>query len=201
MREEIKVFIELLGAESYLEIGLGDGKNFASVPLEDKYCFSPNGRVSSGTLVKEPSDLAFDLNYDLIFDIVFIDGLHEYTQVVRDVNNATERLKEDGVILIHDVNPTHKNDSVYQKTKPPGGGAWCGDVWKIIPHIVTQLPEYDFRIIEGFPGMLVMWLGRGRDVSSLVGPTPYEKKSRENFTYTTVTLREAVNDYRNSRNM
>ena len=39
------------------------------------------------------------------FDVIFIDGLHTYDQVRRDVINSIKHLKEGGYIALHDMLP------------------------------------------------------------------------------------------------
>ena len=36
------------------------------------------------------------------FDIIFIDGLHHYEQVKKDIFNSLEILNSNGIILMHD---------------------------------------------------------------------------------------------------
>jgi len=50
---------------------------------------------------KNTSDVFFDNNQNF-FDIIYIDGLHEYYQVKKDLNNALKCLKEDGIIICDD---------------------------------------------------------------------------------------------------
>jgi hypothetical protein len=39
------------------------------------------------------------------YDLIFIDGLHEEDQCLRDLDNSLQRLSEEGFIIAHDVNP------------------------------------------------------------------------------------------------
>ena len=50
---------------------------------------------------KITSDIFFDNNQNF-FDIIYIDGLHKYYQVKKDLNNALKYLKEDGIIICDD---------------------------------------------------------------------------------------------------
>jgi hypothetical protein len=62
------------------------------------------------------------------FDLVFIDGLHEADQVLRDVNHALTVLNDDGTIVCHDLNPRSYQRQVVPRLK--ASGAWLGDCWK-----------------------------------------------------------------------
>ena len=62
------------------------------------------------------------------FDIVFIDGLHTYDQVKKDILNSVNCLKENGIVLVHDCMP----DSLSKQAVPRYRMIWNGDVWKAI---------------------------------------------------------------------
>lgn len=40
------------------------------------------------------------------YDVIFIDGDHEYAQSKRDLTNSIRRLREGGVIFVHDIKKT-----------------------------------------------------------------------------------------------
>jgi len=157
VRKEIRWFIDYLKPIRYLEIGLGDGRNFNNAPIKEKVCISPKGCVKNpDRMYHGNSDDIFESLGEDPFDLIFIDGFHNYKQVVKDLNNSLEYLKPNGVILIHDVNPLDKPDFV-SGDKQKGGKPWCGDVWKIIPHIKYKRTDLDFVNIEEFPGLTVVW--------------------------------------------
>jgi predicted O-methyltransferase YrrM len=62
------------------------------------------------------------------FDIIFIDGLHEYDQVKKDINNSIKFLNNGGVIYLHDCMP----ESFIRQAVPRSSNVWNGDVWKNI---------------------------------------------------------------------
>ena len=41
-------------------------------------------------------------NNKIFFDIIYIDGLHKYYQVKKDLNNALKFIKKDGTIICDD---------------------------------------------------------------------------------------------------
>jgi len=108
---------------SYLEIGCFSNELFNSVRIKNKIGVDP---VSGGTL-RMTSDDFFMRNEDF-FDIIFIDGLHHYEQVKKDIENSLKFLNKDGVILLHDCLP--KN--VFDQAVPRCTYNWNGDVWKAI---------------------------------------------------------------------
>lgn len=106
----------------YLEIGCDDDILFHAVPLANKVGVDP---VKGGTH-RMTSDDFFAANTEQ-FDIIFIDGLHTYEQVRRDVINAMGALAPGGWIALHDMVPrTWEEEHV-----PRVAGTWTGDVWKV----------------------------------------------------------------------
>jgi hypothetical protein len=83
------------GYESYLEIGCKDNSTFNRVNAIKKVGVDPN---RGGTL-RMTSDQYFKDHNDT-FDLVFVDGLHEHEQAVRDVENSLLRLNPGGTIVI-----------------------------------------------------------------------------------------------------
>ena len=107
--ETINRLIQENGYQSYLEIGLGDGRNFRSVKCDYKVGIDPNWDVFSDTdnqisIGRASSDEYFEQNKGT-FDLIFIDGLHHADQVEKDIANAYNCLNKGGAILIHDIKP------------------------------------------------------------------------------------------------
>jgi len=113
--------------DTYLEIGIFDGFTFNQVKCQNKTGVDPGieGIVIPQVTHKMTSDDFFKI-CDRKYDIIFIDGLHEYTQVVKDFNNAVDHINDNGYILFHDCNPPDE-ESQYV---PRQTVSWNGDVWK-----------------------------------------------------------------------
>ena len=81
------------------------------------------------------------------FDIVFIDGLHTYEQVKKDILNSVNCLLNEGIILVHDCMP----DSLGKQAVPRYKMQWNGDVWKAIVDLRQQenLEIYTCEIDQG----------------------------------------------------
>ena len=76
----------------------GNDTNFKDVELK----FDNNLKnIDNLNKYKGNSDSFFD-NNQIFFDIIYIDGLHKYYQVQKDLNNALKYLKEDGIIICDD---------------------------------------------------------------------------------------------------
>ncbi len=85
-----------------------------------------------GGTLRMTSDEFFKSN-KTFFDIIFLDGLHTYSQTIKDIDNSLKFLNEHGVILIHDCLPK----KIWNQIVPRMYGHWNGDVWKAIVHSRT----------------------------------------------------------------
>jgi hypothetical protein len=121
--EIIQKIIDLKRYKSYLEIGCDKNQSFSSVTIEKRVGVDP---VEGGSH-KMTSDKFFSINKDL-YDIIFIDGLHEYSQVIRDIKNSLNCLSMNGVIVLHDCLPRN----IWNQITPRINSDWNGDVWKAI---------------------------------------------------------------------
>lgn len=144
------------GYKSYLEIGYYKGWSFDRVecyertavdpnpcktPDQEKYIYgSANYAGDLSVICKMTSDEYFKAGANM-YDIIFIDGLHESTQVDRDIQNALKHLNKGGTIVMHDCNPSTEEMTL-------GGtanGEWTGDVYKSFLNFL----ENEFVVIDG----------------------------------------------------
>ncbi len=121
--EIIQKIVDHKDYQNYLEIGCFSNELFNKIKIRKKVGVDP---VSGGT-IKATSDKFFEINKDF-FDIIFIDGLHHYNQVKKDIENSIKYLSNGGVILLHDCLPSN----VYDQAIPRCTYNWNGDVWKAI---------------------------------------------------------------------
>ena len=108
---------------SYLEIGCFKDENFNQINIKKKIGVDP----TSGGNLRMTSDQFFKDNKEK-FDLIFIDGLHIYEQVIKDIFNSIKVLKENGIILVHDCLPR----KLWYQTPTRMSDTWNGDVWKAI---------------------------------------------------------------------
>lgn len=150
----INHFIKKYGYKSYLEIGYYKGWSFDQVFCDQKTAVDPNpskvpeqeelkyGGLMQSTITEENGSVKiqalFKLTSDEFFanitpsskwDIVFIDGLHEAEQVLRDIKNALDHLNPNGVIILHDCNPP-----LEAHTTTGIDGCWTGNTYKAAIH-------------------------------------------------------------------
>ncbi len=114
--------------KSYLEIGCFDNELFNHIRCEKKIGVDPY----SGGTIRKTSDDFFSENNEK-FDCIFIDGLHFYKQVKKDINNSINSLNQNGVIFVHDCLP----NNVFDQAIPRCKYNWNGDVWKAIVEFRT----------------------------------------------------------------
>ena len=125
----IQYLIDKYSFKKYLEIGCDDDASFSKIKIEKKIGVDP----FSGGTIRDTSDNFFKNNKDF-FDIIFIDGLHIYEQVIKDINNSLKFLNKGGFILIHDCLPRTKAHQAIPRYR----GSWNGDVWKAIVEMRTK---------------------------------------------------------------
>ena len=138
----IEYLIKKNNYKNYLEIGCDKNQLFSKVNIDNKIGVDP---VSGGN-VRKTSDDFFKENKSS-FDIVFIDGLHTYEQVKKDILNSVNCLLDEGIILVHDCMP----DSLGKQAVPRYKMQWNGDVWKAIVDLRQNeyLEIYTCKIDQG----------------------------------------------------
>ena len=103
--EIINSLIHEYNYKSYLEIGVNTpsqpGYNWIGVKIPVKHGVDPNVE----TTFKMTSDEFFKNHIAQKYDIIFIDGLHLFEQVYKDIINSLLYLNDNGTIVVHDCNP------------------------------------------------------------------------------------------------
>ena len=140
--------------ESYLEIGCQSDINFSKIIIKNKIGVDPQ----SGGTHRMTSDDFFKQNKS-IFDLIFIDGLHVYEQVLKDIENSLKVLNDNGVILIHDCLPA----KIWHQTIPQTHSSWNGDVWKSIVKSRTRI-DIDTYTIEADQGLGLILKRKNKDL-------------------------------------
>ena len=124
---------------NYLEIGCAGNYLYDSVHARKKTGVDPD----SGGNVRKTSDDFYADNKEM-FDVTFIDGLHLYEQVRRDVINAIKSTPNGGWIALHDMLP---GNWVEHHIPLISLGAWNGDVWKVAFELM-QTKGVEFKILK-----------------------------------------------------
>lgn len=138
--EILQRIIDRCGYRAYLEIGCQHDTTFRRLKSKSRTGVDP---VRGGTH-RLTSDRFFQHNTSR-FDLVFVDGLHERGQAVRDVDNALKILSPGGCIVLHDCLPKTKRQQ--QFPPPPERGPWTGDVWKAVVDL-RRRPTLDVATLD-----------------------------------------------------
>ena len=156
--EWLRLFHEVEQPRVYLEIGVATGqtlalKNNDTIGIGVDPAFSIQVPLTNVSLYREPSDSFFSFYRDsrrsetLSINMCFIDGLHEYRQVVRDILNCAQHCSESAVMLIHDVIPPDaKSATAKRRTK-----LWPGDVYKALPFLHKHFAGIEIAIVRTAP--------------------------------------------------
>jgi SAM-dependent methyltransferase len=136
----------------YLEIGCADNALFDAVMARRKVGVDPR----QGGTHRMTSDAFFAAAREGSgagerFDVVFIDGLHLYEQVRRDLDGALSVLKPGGWIAFHDMLPRDWLEEHVPQIRTSG---WTGDGWKVAFELLAS-PDMAFRLLAVDHGVLV----------------------------------------------
>ena len=126
-------------AARYLEIGCADNTNFDAVIAEQKVGVDP----TAGGTHRMTSDEFFAMYASAPFDLIFIDGLHTYEQVAKDIRNSLKFLRHGGWILLHDMLPR----DWLEEHVPPLQNFWTGNVWKV-GFELAQTEGIEFKVFK-----------------------------------------------------
>jgi len=165
-----------LGARRYLEVGVSAGATFRDVEIAERTGVDPNFLFDTNTLANEFTRLVRSTSDEFFvteplfppYDVIFIDGLHKFEQVVRDLSNALIRTHRHSVIILDDTIagdvysaiPDQEAALRYRRAAGIGSSAWNGDVFKTVFYIHDFWPSLNYRTIGGSPQTLV-WRGNG----------------------------------------
>lgn len=167
---------------NYLEIGVFSGHTFFKIKSKFKIAIDPDFRFGllrkSGKTILNPYNLYnkyFQKTSDDFFKedapglfsqkkihIALIDGMHEYSFALRDVENTIKYLSGDGVIIIHDCNPkTETAGSTFEEWAKKGSiGIWNGDVWKTILHLRCLRDDINVFVLDCDHGLGIVTKGK-----------------------------------------
>ena len=145
----INYLIEKYSLVNYLEIGVFKGENIREIKAIHKDGVDPGAEGYTPPEVNYPmtSDAFFDLikgHEEIKYDIIFIDGLHERSQVKKDIENSLKHLQSNGFIVMHDCNPVSFEASTPNRTTI----AWNGDTYKAFIDFKENNPEYQCCVVD-----------------------------------------------------
>lgn len=147
-----------INAQSYLEIGTREGKNFDAIDIEYKVGVDPDPQAKGTYCITSDEFFNLYLNQEnpVKFHIIFIDGLHEYKQVTNDILNSLDCLTDGGYIICHDMNPT----SELMQRVPRESKCWTGDCWKAWANLRLFRDDLSMFVVDCDYGVGVITKGR-----------------------------------------
>lgn len=191
---------------NYLEIGVQTGFCLFKIKASKKLAVDPQFKIKIKkrikAYIKNPSNfnnIFFELTSDDFFvkqvdyikaigglDVVFIDGLHLYEQVLKDIKNSLNHLNEGGVILLHDCSPLSEtaalrgmsSEEVLATNPPDWMGIWNGDVWKAIVIMRLERPDLQIAVFDCDHGIGMIKKGKAE------GQLLYTSSQVEEMAYT-----------------
>jgi len=126
---------------NYLEIGVASNDLFDSIPLKLSNKFGVDPEI--GGNFRMTSDEFFLKHPNIKFHTIFIDGLHHYEQIQKDIINSIKHLNKNGIIFFHDVLPRNN----FEEFVPRKQLVWTGDVWKVGVELMNS-PNCKFKIVN-----------------------------------------------------
>ncbi|HQR27105.1 MAG TPA: class I SAM-dependent methyltransferase [Nocardioides sp.] len=172
----LRRLLNLYHEPRYLEVGVFAGRTFHRVPAARKVAVDPEFRFDhherarahpEATYHQVTSDEYFNVlaSPEDLFDVIYLDGLHEFGQTLRDLLNALEHLQPRGVIVIDDTRPHTSLASIpdrarfFEERSALGveDQAWMGDVYKVVHFVQAFCPYLSYRTISNNHGQTVVW--------------------------------------------
>jgi hypothetical protein len=165
---------EVVRPATYLEIGVRKGDSLAlattaSVAIGVDPAPIPSGPVAANAKIfATTSDdffAACDLDAELGgrgLDLAFIDGMHLFEFVLRDLANVERRSTPATVVVLHDCLPVDARSAERDRST----SLWTGDVWKVVPVLLRHRPDLRLTVLDAPPSGLV--IVEGLDASSRV---------------------------------
>lgn len=207
----LQKIINHINGKTYLEIGVQTGAIISNIIAPTKIGVDPKflfprklkllkllGAVNFKT-IKSTSDAFFEKDAHKILqdgiDVALIDGLHTYSQSLKDVKNCVKYLNPRGIIVMHDCNPvnyagafpikdTGSFDDVMKLAEagelPGWNGSWSGDVWKTIAHLRITDKELNIFTLDLDWGLGIISRGEGK---SLVGTSLEEVEKMDYWSF------------------
>ena len=175
----VQQILNLFPDPVYLEIGVDHGQTFHSLlagrktAVDPNFKFVPAANTTSVEYYAATSDEYFAkfCPADKFFNVVYIDGLHIFEQTLRDLLNATLKLRSGGVIIIDDIVPVSYQAAMplideafrvrdYLANDHPSlrnDNTWMGDVYKLAFFVQTFMQQFSYATVQENHGQLVLW--------------------------------------------
>ena len=144
----------------YLEVGCRTGESFA--PVRSKtIAIDPFFRANINVIGRKPALHVFQTTSDEFFStdflarngiqlsLSFLDGMHLFEYLLRDLIKVEAASGPGAVILMHDCAP--RNLRMTTRDLTAIRGAWTGDVWKLVPILKTYRDDLTLTMLDCHP--------------------------------------------------
>lgn len=160
-------------ARTYLEIGVQNGINLSKISVPSAFGVDPGFALTVDPTAGKESLRLYRMTSDRFFrdhaaevrsagplDFAFLDGMHLFEYLLRDVYNTERLCGRAGLITIHDCLPfdgemIERQNNTPGRTPGPWAAAWTGDVWKILPILQKYRPDLKVILVDCAPTGLV----------------------------------------------
>jgi hypothetical protein len=149
-----------LRPRTYLEIGVNEGQSLRLArPATRAVGIDPEPRVqragAAAVFALTSDDFFAEHDLRAVFegvplDLVFIDGMHLFEFVLRDLINVGRYAVPTTTVLLHDCYPI----SAETATREHLTFLWTGDVWKIVLCLKEYCPGVDVSVVDVPPAGL-----------------------------------------------
>lgn len=186
----------------YFEIGVETGATLAlaqspAVGVDPHFQLrgDPIGRRAETYLFQMPSDVFF-AKHDLTtflpaeVDFAFLDGMHRFEYLLRDLLNREKYAHRGSIIALHDCYPVNTEIADREMNYDRRSDAatriwWTGDVWKLLPILRDFRPDLQLTILDCPPSGLVIVRGfksgEERIIDAEAINAAYQHVTLENF--------------------
>jgi hypothetical protein len=165
-----------LTPRSYLEVGTENGTSLTVVNC-DAIAVDPRFQLQAGATGNRRRTFFFQMPSDSFFatenvgellgrpvDLSFLDGMHRFEFLLRDLIAAEAACHPRSLILLHDCVPL--NPRMALRLFQPGDSSegdtayfWTGDVWKLLPILKEYRPDLRLHVLDCPPTGLVAITG------------------------------------------
>lgn len=156
--------------DCYFEVGSYEGDSLA-LSRSSSVAVDPFFRAEKNVLGVKPQLMMFQSSSDEFFasDFLkrngmtigfgFLDGMHWFEYLLRDLINAERNARASSVIALHDCCPFSHDMTTRDVARIQYGKAWTGDVWKLIPILRQYRPDLSLTVLDCWPTGLVLVTG------------------------------------------
>ncbi|MGA8330984.1 MAG: class I SAM-dependent methyltransferase [Mycobacterium sp.] len=161
-----------LTPRTYLEVGTETGISLALADC-DAIAVDPQFQLQVSATGSRGRTLFFQMSSDAFFatenvrellgrplDLIFLDGMHRFEFLLRDLIGAEAACHSRSLILLHDCVPLNPRMALRQRLPgDPSEGVppsfWTGDVWKLLPILQKHRPDLRLHVLDCPPTGLV----------------------------------------------